>query len=32
MSETELKKWIDHSYDLVIRSFTKKKQKELGFL
>ncbi len=32
MSEAELKKWIDHSYDLVIRSFTKKKQKELGFL
>lgn len=27
----ELKKWIDHSYDLVINSFTKKKQKEFGF-
>lgn len=32
MSTVELKKWIDHSYDLVIKSLTKKKQKELGFI
>lgn len=32
MSTQELKKWIDHSYDLVIKSMTKKKQKELGLL
>ncbi|MDO3693401.1 MmcQ/YjbR family DNA-binding protein [Wenyingzhuangia sp. chi5] len=32
MSTDEIKKWIDHSYDLVVNSFTKKKQKELGFI
>lgn len=31
MSVGEIKKWIDHSYDLVVSGLTKKKQKELGF-
>ncbi len=29
MSNLELKQWVDHSYDLVVKSLTKKKQKEL---
>ncbi|GGF80039.1 MmcQ/YjbR family DNA-binding protein [Wenyingzhuangia marina] len=32
MSTDDIKKWIDHSYDLVVKSLTKKKQKELGFI
>ncbi|MDO6738366.1 MmcQ/YjbR family DNA-binding protein [Wenyingzhuangia sp. 2_MG-2023] len=32
MSSHDLKKWVDHSYDLVVASFSKKKQKELGFV
>ena len=27
-----IKELIDHSYELIIKSFTKKKQRELGFL
>lgn len=30
MPTNEIKEWIDHSYDLVVSSFSKKKQKELG--
>ncbi len=30
MTTSELKVWIDHSYDLVVASFTKKKRQELG--
>lgn len=32
MSVDELKSLIDHSYDLVVSSLTKKLQKELGFI
>ncbi|ANW96759.1 MmcQ-like protein [Wenyingzhuangia fucanilytica] len=32
LTTDEIKKWIDHSYDLVVKSLTKKKQKELGFI
>ncbi len=32
MSSYEIKKWIDHSYLLVVSSFSKKKQRELGFV
>ncbi|NJB82826.1 MmcQ/YjbR family DNA-binding protein [Wenyingzhuangia aestuarii] len=32
MTTDEIKKWIDHSYSLVVNSLTKKKQKELGFI
>lgn len=32
MRGEEIKKWIDHSYNLVIKGLTKKKQKELGFI
>lgn len=32
MSSENIKKWIDHSYDLVVKGFTKKKQKDLGFI
>jgi len=31
MLSKEVKEWIDHSYDLVVSGFTKKKQRELGF-
>ncbi|MDB4297716.1 MmcQ/YjbR family DNA-binding protein [Flavobacteriaceae bacterium] len=31
MNSTDLKKWIDHSYDLVVASFSKKRKVELGF-
>lgn len=31
MRQEEIKKWIDHSYELVVKGMTKKKQKELGF-
>lgn len=30
MNVVEIKKWIDHSYDLVIEGLSIKKQKELG--
>jgi predicted DNA-binding protein (MmcQ/YjbR family) len=32
LSNKLIKELIDHSYDLVIKSMPKKKQKELGFL
>ncbi len=32
LSDTFLKELIDHSYTLVVESFSKKKQKELGFI
>ncbi|MGY6649984.1 MmcQ/YjbR family DNA-binding protein [Wenyingzhuangia sp. IMCC45574] len=31
MDAVELTKWVDHSYDLVVSGFSKKKQLELGF-
>lgn len=32
MNDELIKQYIDHSYDLVVKSLTKKIQKELGFL
>ena len=32
LSDDEIKQLIDHSYDLVSKGLTKKKQKELGLL
>ena len=31
MTVNELKKWIDHSYELVVKGMSKKLQKELGY-
>lgn len=32
MPTDEIKFWVDHSYNLVVSAFSKKKKKELGFI